>query len=117
MHNSQNIIIESIGIYLPSNAVSTDEVLQGCTNKIRFPLEKITGIKTRRIAAEDEFSFHLAKKAVANCLANAKYCADDIDLLVCCNISRYDEVNRVSFEPNTSIRLKRDFNFSNVMFN
>jgi 3-oxoacyl-[acyl-carrier-protein] synthase III len=115
MHNGKNIIIESIGVYLPSRTVSTDEVLKGCRNGIRFPIEKITGIKSRRIGGQDEFSIDLAKQAIADCLANSKYNPHDIDLLICCNIARYDDLNRLSFEPGTSIKLKRDFNFSNAL--
>ncbi len=112
MDIKQNTIIESIGTYLPSKSCSTAEVLQGCKNKIQFPLENITGIKTRRVAGEGEFSIDLAKKAVADCLANSKYNPPDIDLLVCCNISRWDGPGMICFEPNTSIKLKKHFGFS-----
>src|SRR6266542_6147158 len=111
MNHGHNIIIESIGTYLPPHTVSTDEVLQGCTNRIHFPLEKITGIKTRRMAGQREFSIDLAKQAAADCLAKSKYVPTDIGLLICCNISRYDELNRVSFEPSTAIKLKQYFGF------
>ena len=73
MYKKQNTIIESIGTYLPPKIFSTVEVMQGCKNKIQFPLENITGIKTRRVAGESEFSIDLANKAVADCLANSKY--------------------------------------------
>src|SRR6266849_6714740 len=90
-----NTIIESLGVYLPPKVVSTEDVLRGCKHKILFPLERLTGIQSRRMAGETEFS---------------------IDLLICCNISRYDGPNfRVSFEPSTSIKLKKHFGFNNAM--
>ena len=55
-----NIVIESIGVYLPPNAVSTADVVAGCQNKIAFPLEDMTGIKSRRVSANDEFTSDIA---------------------------------------------------------
>ncbi len=115
MDQKLNTIIESIGVYLPTQSLSTDEVIQGCKNPIPFPFEKVTGIKNRRVAGQGEFSIDLAKRAVAECLANSKYHPADIDLLICCNISRYDGKNMLAFEPNTSIKLRKDFNFSNAL--
>lgn len=115
MDIKQNTIIESIGTYLPPKSYSTTEVLQGCKNKIKFPLESITGIKTRRMAGENEFSIDLAKNAIADCLAKSKYNPADIDLLICCNISRWDGPGLISFEPCTSIKLKRRFGFTDAL--
>lgn len=115
MDKNKSTVIESIGVYLPPRSVATDEIIDGCKNEVHFPLEKITGIKTRRMAGQQEFSIDLAKKAVADCLAKSKYEPKDIDLLVCCNISRYDAPHQVSFEPGTSIRLRKEFNFCNAL--
>ena len=115
MDLKQNSIIESIGVYLPPQSFSTAEVLMGCKNKIQFPLENITGIKTRRMAGQSEFSIDLAKNAVADCLAKSKYNPTDIDLLICCNISRYDGPGLISFEPGTSIKLRHHFGFTNAI--
>jgi amino acid adenylation domain-containing protein len=110
-----NTIIESIGVYLPPKVVTTKEVLQNCNQPINFPLEQFTGIHSRRMAGETEFAIDLAKKAVANCLANSRYKPEDIDLLICSNISRCDGPQvRVSFEPSTSVRLKHHFGFENA---
>jgi 3-oxoacyl-[acyl-carrier-protein] synthase III len=115
MDLKQNTIIESIGTYLPPRSFSTDEILKGCKNKIHFSLENITGIKTRRMAGQDEFSIDLARNAIADCLAKSKYNPADIDLLICCNISRYDGLGLISFEPNTSTRLKKYFGFTDAV--
>ncbi|MEX2231041.1 MAG: 3-oxoacyl-[acyl-carrier-protein] synthase III C-terminal domain-containing protein [Cyclobacteriaceae bacterium] len=115
MDLKQNTIIESIGVYLPPQSFSTSEVLTGCRNKIHFPLENITGIKTRRMAGQSEFSIDLARNAIADCLAKSKYNPTDIDLLICCNISRYDGLGLISFEPNTSIKLRKYFGFTNAI--
>jgi len=115
MDHKQNIIIESIGTYLPPKTISTLEILQSCKNQIRFPLEKISGIKNRRMAGEQEFSIDLARKAIVACLENSKYSPEDIDLLICCNISRVDDPDLQSFEPSTSVKLRKEFGFHNAL--
>ena len=115
MDLKQNTIIESIGTYLPPQSFSTDEILNGCKNKIHFSLENITGIKTRRMAGQNEFSIDLARNAIADCLEKSKYGPADIDLLICCNISRYDDLGLISFEPNTSIKLKKYFGLTDAI--
>lgn len=109
-------VIESLGVYLPPKKVDSKEILRACHVKLMLPLQRLTGIKTRRMAGESEFSIDLARRAIQECLDRSKYNADDIELLICCNISRYDGPNfHFSFEPSTSVRLKRDFGFKNAL--
>ncbi len=113
---ARNTLIESIGVYLPPKAVTTREILEHCQVPINFPLEQFTGIHSRRMAGETEFSLDLAKKAVEHCLANSKYMPEDIDLLICSNISRCDGPKfQVSFEPSTAVKLIHHFGFSNTV--
>jgi 3-oxoacyl-[acyl-carrier-protein] synthase III len=80
-----------------------------------LPLEAITGIGSRRVAGDVEFSIDLAKQAVADCLARSRYGPDDIDLLLCANISRWDGPGRVTIEPSTSLLLKHHFGFRHAL--
>jgi 3-oxoacyl-[acyl-carrier-protein] synthase III len=109
MFSHQKVLVESLGIYLPPKVVSTEAVLAACKNPFTFPLEKITGIRNRRMAGETEFSCDIAQKAVADCLIHSRHATESIDLLICCNISRYDGPGRVSFEPSTAARLRAHF--------
>jgi 3-oxoacyl-[acyl-carrier-protein] synthase III len=90
-------------------------VLNGCAVKIGFPLEQMTGIASRRMAGEDEFSLDLARRAVADCLACSRCEPGEIDILICANISRYDTADKVSYEPNSSIVLKNQFGLVNAV--
>ncbi len=108
-------LIESLGVYLPERSVSTEEVLHACKRRILFPLQHITGIRSRRVAGSDEFAIDLARQAVARCLAMSRYRPEDIDLLVCCNISRYDGPSQIWFEPSTASRLRGEFGFTNAL--
>lgn len=110
-----NTYIESLGVYLPPDVVTTDEIVQNCVKPIRFPLARLTGIKSRRMAGKTEFSIDLAKKAISDCLANSKYNPEDIDMLVCGNISRCNSPFQFSFEPSTAIQLQRYFGFNNAV--
>lgn len=113
--NRYNTIIESLGTYLPQKAVSTKTILKGCKNKILFPLERTTGIRSRRMAGETEFSIDLAGKAIEECLSYSRYKPGDIDMMICCNISRFDAPLRFTFEPGTAVRLKKHFGFDNAI--
>ena len=105
-------VIESLGIYLPPRAVSTAEVLRGCDHPVAFPLERTTGIRARRMAGDGEYAIDLARKAVADCLASSRYVPADIDLLVCCSVSRYDGPgHRFTYEPCTAQTLRRELGF------
>lgn len=107
MSHHPRTIIESIGLYLPPREVSTREVVEGCVHGLEIPLEKLTGIRTRRRAGQTEFAVDLAEKAAQDCLSRSAFNPDEIDVVVCCNISRWDGPNQVFFEPATSVRLKR----------
>ncbi len=115
MSKKPHTVIESIGVYLPPETITTDEVLAGCEQTIRFPLEKITGIKSRQIAGKEEFAIDLSRKAMINCLEKSRYKATDIDLLICCNISRVDAQDTLSFEPSTSAKLRHQLGFGQAM--
>ena len=67
------------------------------------------------MAGQNEYALDLAKKAVIDCLDKSRFNPSDIDILICCNISRVDSPKSFSFEPNTSIKLKKEFGFSNAI--
>lgn len=110
-------VIESLGVSLPSRAVTTRDVLRGCRGVVSLlPFETLTGIRSRRMAGELEFSIDLAKRAVADCLTRSRYLPGDVDLLLCANISRCDGPHlRFTIEPSTSLRLKQHFGFRHAL--
>lgn len=115
MNEADRTIIESLGVYLPPKEVSTHDVVKGCATRLLLPLERLTGIKSRRMAGETEFAYDLAAKAVADCFGVSRHGPDDIDAIVCCNISRYDGPDEYSFEPSTAVKLRDAFGFRNVL--
>ncbi len=112
----RNTVIESLGVYLPARTVSTETVMAECANEIRIPLERLTGIKNRRVVGEDEFSIDLARKAAGDCLSRSSYRREEIDLVIACNISRRDGLgHRFTFEPSTASRLRDQCGFVNAL--
>ncbi|NUN98440.1 MAG: amino acid adenylation domain-containing protein, partial [Candidatus Omnitrophica bacterium] len=107
--------IESLGVYLPARKVATGDLLRGCRNPIDFPLEKMTGIRSRRVVSEGEYSIDLAEQAARDCLLRSRRSPEEIDLLICCNISRQDGPRQFSFEPTTSVRLKKRLGLPNAV--
>jgi amino acid adenylation domain-containing protein len=104
---ARNTVIESLGVYLPTRTVSTETVVAECANEIRIPLERLTGIKNRRMAGDGEFSIDLARQALSDCLARSGYRREEIDLVIACNISRCDGPgHKFTFEPSTASRLR-----------
>jgi amino acid adenylation domain-containing protein len=113
---TRNTVIESIGTYLPAQVVSTDSVLAGCASDVGIPLERLTGIRNRRMAGHGEFSIDLARQAVADCLARSSYGPEEIDLVISCNISRCDgPSHKFVFEPSTAARLRHQCGLANAV--
>ncbi len=115
MHSQRNTIIESVGVYLPEKVVSSQEVINGCSKRLLFPLEQVTGIRSRRVAGVGEYSYDIAVRAVERCMAHSHHHVSDVDLLISCSISRYDAPESFVFEPGTALRLRQHFGFNNAI--
>jgi 3-oxoacyl-[acyl-carrier-protein] synthase III len=102
--------IESLGVYLPERSASTAEVVGPCAGVPASAFERLTGIRARPVAAPDEFSIDMARKAIGECFRRSRFAPATIDLLICCNISRCDGPDdAISVEPSTAVRLKHEF--------
>ncbi len=78
-------------------------------------MEKLTGIRARHVAGEEEFSIDLARKAVQNCLEHSDSLPEEFDLIICANISRYDGPRKVTYEPSTAAVLKQEFGLTHAV--
>ncbi|NLG55563.1 MAG: 3-oxoacyl-ACP synthase, partial [Rhodococcus sp.] len=59
---------ESIGTYLPSRVVTTEELIGQLATPPSFDFTAITGVQERRFRGEDEDSFSMACLAAEECL-------------------------------------------------
>lgn len=114
--NARTTYIESLGVYLPSTEVSSETRAAGVKTRIRIPLERFTGIKSTRHVQKDEYSIDLACRAIERCLRNSSFRAEDVGLLIACNISKYDQPGFVfPIEPNTATSLRKALGFKNAL--
>jgi 3-oxoacyl-[acyl-carrier-protein] synthase III len=86
--------------------MTTEEVLRGCVRRLDIPLQETTGIRSRRIAGDGEYSTDLAELAARDCFARSTIRPDRVDLLINTGISRIDAVGRATYEPAAATRLR-----------
>jgi 3-oxoacyl-[acyl-carrier-protein] synthase-3 len=79
-HMSRSVI-RSVGAYLPQRVLTNAELSTMVDTSDEWIQER-TGIRQRHIAAEGEYTSHLAIKAAQAALDNAGMAATDIDLIV-----------------------------------
>jgi len=103
---SDKIKIESLGVYLPEKTLSMEELLRSCRRRPRWDLERITGIRERRVAV-GEYAVDLAVKAAGRALSMSRYTAADLDVVVCTSISKHHAPAEFTFEPATAVLVRR----------
>jgi 3-oxoacyl-[acyl-carrier-protein] synthase-3 len=74
-------VVLGCGAYLPERVVTNEELARTMDTSDEW-IQQRTGIKQRHIAADGEFTSHLALKASERALANAGIRASDLDLIV-----------------------------------
>ncbi|MFD4367198.1 3-oxoacyl-ACP synthase III family protein [Rhodococcus sp. NPDC058521] len=94
---------ESIGAYLPSEVVTTDELISRLAEPPSFDLEAITGVTERRVHDKSpdnyEDSFRLALNSVEECLSHSRYDASELDVVISTSITRFKGGMNCYFEP------------------
>jgi 3-oxoacyl-[acyl-carrier-protein] synthase-3 len=79
--NAVRAIVRGVGSYLPARVLSNSELARMVDTSDAWIVER-TGIKRRRIAADNELTSDLALAAARAALAHAKMTSADIDLIV-----------------------------------
>ncbi|MBN1472880.1 MAG: hypothetical protein JW925_13985 [Syntrophaceae bacterium] len=106
---------ESIGVYTPSNIVSTKELIARMKVAPLFDLEDLTGIKNRRHRSKEEDSYSIALAAAKDCLKRSSYKASDLDIVIYTSISRFKDGFKYIFEPSFSGYLRNEIGAINSM--
>ncbi len=80
------VCIAGTGSYVPERILTNDELARLVDTSDEWIVTR-TGIRERRIAADDEFTSHMASKAARNALEQAGMRAEDIELIVVATIT------------------------------
>jgi 3-oxoacyl-[acyl-carrier-protein] synthase-3 len=97
---------ESIGVKLPERRVTTRELMASLRHHTNIDLERLTGIRERRVCSDGEDSFTLAVDAARDCLARSAHPAAELDMIICSSITRYMGGLSNRLEPPLSLSIK-----------
>lgn len=97
---------ESVGRKLPERRLSTAELMASTRHHTSIDLERLTGIRERRICGEGEDSVTLAVDAARDCLARSRHAAADLDMIIAASITRHDGSAVHRLEPPLSLLVK-----------
>jgi len=81
-----NVCIAGTGSYVPDRILTNEELAAKVDTSDEWIVTR-TGIKERRIAAEGQFTSHLATNAARNALEQAGLAAEDIELIIVATIT------------------------------
>ncbi len=83
---SIQVCIAGTGSYLPEKILTNAELAERVETSDEWIVTR-TGIRERRIAADDEFTSHMATKAAQRALEQAGLAAEDIELIIVATIT------------------------------
>ena len=95
-----------IGASVPERRLTSDELMASTKHRTGIDLERLTGVRERRIAGADEDSYTLALSAARDALAYADCAAEDLDVLIVSSITHYVGGLRMQLDPPLSVSLK-----------
>jgi 3-oxoacyl-[acyl-carrier-protein] synthase-3 len=99
--------ITSVGRSLPNARLTTAELMASTRHRTRIDLERLTGIRERRVVDATDNSLSLAVAAGRDCLQRADRAAGDIDLVVSCSITKYIDGLEHRLEPTMALSVAR----------
>jgi 3-oxoacyl-[acyl-carrier-protein] synthase-3 len=77
------------GRHLPTTHLTSGDLMAATRHHTRIDLERLTGIRERRVSVGDEDSFSLATAAARDCLAKADRDPATIDAVISCSITKF----------------------------
>src|SRR6201987_4456209 len=95
------------GRHLPDTHLTTDELMASTHHATHIDLERLTGIRERRVSVGDEDSYSLATSAALNCLAKAQQDPASLDVVISCSIPKFRGGLTQGLEPTMSSTVAR----------
>jgi len=107
--------LESVGRRLPATRLTTGELMASTRHRTRIDLERLTGIRERRVSDGRENSLTLAVDAAADCLGRSRHRPEDLEVVVACSITKYRDGLVQWIEPPMSIAVARSIGATNAV--
>jgi 3-oxoacyl-[acyl-carrier-protein] synthase-3 len=99
--------IAGAGRCLPDAHLGTDELMASTRHRTHIDLERLTGVRDRRVCTGAEDSLSLATEAATDCLTRSGRSAADLDAVIYCGITKIDSDLVQWLEPTMSLALAR----------
>jgi 3-oxoacyl-[acyl-carrier-protein] synthase-3 len=107
--------IAGAGRHLPETRLTTADLMSKTRHRTHIDLERLTGIRERRVSKGDEDSYSLATAAARDCLSKAKRPSDSIDAVISCSITKFRGGLTQWLEPTMSSAVARGLGVTNAM--
>jgi 3-oxoacyl-[acyl-carrier-protein] synthase-3 len=104
-----------VGVRLPSQRLTTRDLMSQTKHHTHIQLERLTGIHERHVVGPGETSLTLAAGAARDCLAHSRHQPADIEMLVSTSITRSKSGWSQAFEPPLSLQLKHAIGAAGAM--
>ena len=94
--------IAGAGRHLPNTHLTSDALMSTTRHNTHIDLERLTGIRERRVSVGDEDSYSLATGAALDCLERAQRDASTVDAVISCSITKFHDGLTQWVEPTMS---------------
>ncbi|ABK71596.1 conserved hypothetical protein [Mycolicibacterium smegmatis MC2 155] len=94
--------IAAAGRCLPKTRLTTSELMSETRHNTHIDLERLTGIRERRVSLGEDDSYSLATKAALDCLEKADRSADSVEVVINCSITKFHGGLTQYLEPTMS---------------
>lgn len=107
--------IAGAGRCLPETHLSTEELMGSTRHRTGIDLERLTGIRERRVSRGEHDSLTLATSAAVDCLDSSGLTGADLDVVINCSITKYRSGLVQWLEPTTSLAVAGAIGASGAM--
>ena len=107
--------IASAGRHLPSTHLTTEDLMASTRHHTHVDLERLTGIKERRVSVGEDDSYTLALAAAQDCLSRSDTPASSLGVVINCSITKYRDGLTQWLEPTMSLDVARAIGATNAM--
>ncbi len=107
--------VAGAGRHLPGTQLTTKEVMASTRHRTHIDLERLTGIRERRISVGDEDSYTLATSAALDALAAAGQDPGSLDVVISCSITKFRGGLTQWLEPTMSSAVARGIGAQRAM--